>query len=198
MKVWYIIGAVVIALVAAGGGFFGGMTFAAGQTQNAVASFRQQRAITNDPNATTGQNGQNFAGGQNPAGGALFAGNFGCNPGGGAQNPSGQNRQFGQNPNQTPNPNATPRAGAQQRQELLAELGNCIGQGTVKTIDGNTATISTAESVLTVKLDIKTIVNINLRGTGADLKVGDRVTVFSQETGTNPTASVIQVQRSGQ
>lgn len=186
MKVWYIIGAVVLALVAAGGGFFGGMTFAAGQTQNAVASFRQQRAITNDPNAATGQNGQNFAG------------NFGCNPGGSAQNPNGQNRLFGQNPNQTPNPNATPRAGAQQRQELLAELGNCIGQGTVKTIDGNTATISTAESVLTVKLDTKTIVNINLRGTGADLKVGDRVTVFSQETGTNPTASVIQVQRSGQ
>jgi hypothetical protein len=179
MKVGYIFGVIVLALAAGGGGFYGGMTYTQTQTQNTVANFRQQRAITNDPNATTGQTGQNFVGG--------FGGNIPCNTG--AQ---GQNRQFTQNPN----PNATPRAGAQQRQDLFAELGSCVGQGTVKSIDGNTVTISTADSVLTIKLDTKTIVNVNIRGTGTDLKVGDRVTVFSQETGTNPTASVLQVQRS--
>lgn len=178
MKVGYIIGVIVLVFVAGGGGFYGGMTYAQTQTQNTVASFRQQRAITNDPNATTGQNGQNFVTGG-------LGGNIPCNTG--AQ---GQNRQF------TQNPNATPRAGAQQRQDLFAELGSCVGQGTVKSIDGNTVTISTADSVLTVKLDTKTIVNVSLRGTGTDLKVGDRVTVFSQDTGTNPTASVVQVQRS--
>lgn len=188
MKVWmYIVGVIVLVLAAGGGGFFGGTAYAQAQAQNAVTSFTRQRAVQSTDQNPTGQ-GQQFAGG-----GGFAAGGPCSNAGQAQNNPNSQT-----NPNTSQDPNATPRAGGQQRGGGLAQLGNCVARGTVKSVDGNTVTISTAESVVTVTLDAKTTVNMTLQGTASDVKVGDRVTVFSQDTGSNPTASMVQLQRGGQ
>jgi hypothetical protein len=50
-------------------------------------------------------------------------------------------------------------------------------QGQVKSIDGNTLTISTAQNVTTVTLSGTTTIMKSDPGTIADLKVGDRVLV---------------------
>jgi hypothetical protein len=55
--------------------------------------------------------------------------------------------------------------------------------------------ISTADSIVTVKVNDATVITKTDRGTLADLQVGDRVTVFSKETGKDPTASGIQLQK---
>ena len=67
-------------------------------------------------------------------------------------------------------------------------------QGQVKSIDGNTLTISTAQNVTTVTLSGTTTIMKSDPGTIADLKVGDRVLVTGQrDSSGNITASEVMV-----
>jgi hypothetical protein len=71
-------------------------------------------------------------------------------------------------------------------------------QGQVKTIDGNTITISTAQNVTTVTLSDSTVFMKSVTGTVADLKVGDRVLVQGQrDSSGNITASEIMLNPAG-
>lgn len=183
MKIAYvIIGAVLVAVLAGAGGFFGGMTYAQSQTQTTASDFVRQRALQNQQgNAPGAQNAAN-----DPCGFGQFQLPQGAqnNPNGGAQQqgaPQGQNRrgQFG-------------GAGGGF---FGGELGSCVARGQIKSVSGDTVEISTANSVVTVKVNTATLISKTDLGTLADLQVGDRVTVFSKETGSAPTASGIQLQR---
>jgi hypothetical protein len=67
-------------------------------------------------------------------------------------------------------------------------------QGQVKSIEGNTLTLSTAQNVTTVTLSDSTTVLKSVAGTIADLKVGDQVRVSGQtDSSGNITASSITV-----
>lgn len=196
MKIAYvIIGAVVLAVLAGAGGFFGGMTYAQSQAQNTASDFARQRAI---------QGGQgNGSGGATAAAGPCGFGGFG-----GFQGNGGQGAQGGA-PSGTGQTNQTGGQGTGQgtrRQGTGGPFGggnpfggagfagSCVARGQIKSVDGNTVQISTADSVVTVKVNDSTIISKTDRGTISDLQVGDRVTVFSQETGDSPTASGIQLQ----
>ncbi len=149
MKTWYIIGVIVLVLLAGAGGFFGGTVYAQSQSSSAQSNFLRQRA----------------------GGGQGGAGQFGQ----GRQN--GQGGQGG--------------AGGQ-----FAQFGQLLARGQIKSVsaDGQTIEISTAQSVVTVKVDTKTLINKTVSGTTADLKPGDRVTVFTPTNGDQSTASAIQIQ----
>lgn len=138
MKVLYIVGVVVLLVLAGAGGFYGGVTYAQSQAQNTTADFFRQRG---GGTADQGANGGN----------GFRQGNF---------------QQFGQ----------------------------LVARGQVKSVDGNTVQISTAQSVVTVKVDSQTTISKTDAGSLADLKPGDRVTVFSRDTGSSPTASFVQIQ----
>ncbi len=142
MKVLYIVGAVVLLVLAGAGGFYGGVTYAQSQAQNSTADFFRQRGGGTADQGANGGNGFNRQGGQ---------GNF---------------QQFGQ----------------------------LVARGQIKSVDGSTVQISTAQSVVTVKVDSQTTISKTDAGSLADLKPGDRVTVFSRDTGSSPTASFVQIQ----
>ncbi len=149
MKVWYIVGVIVLVLLAGAGGFYGGTVYAQSQAQSAQSNFLRQRAAGGN-----GQFGQSNQGG---------AGQF------------GQGRQGGQ--------------GGQ-----FAQFGQLLARGQIKSVNGDTVEISTAQSVVTVKVDSKTTINKTVSGTAADLKPGDRVTVFGPTSGDTSTATAIQIQ----
>ncbi len=195
MKAVYVIIALVLIIVAGAGGFYGGMAYAQGQNTNTAGnSFIQSRAV----NGQNGGNGQTAAqlgpcgfpqrqGGQNAQGGTGGQGTQGGQGGTGGQGAQGgnggnfQGRQGGQGGN-----------GAN-----FAQFGNCVARGQIKSIDPSTGTmqVSTAVNVVTVKLASGTtqITKTDV-GSISDLKPGDRVTVFSKDTGDSPTASEIQLQ----
>lgn len=190
-----IIGGVIIALVAAGAGFFGGMTYAQTQAQSQVNNFVQQRAIQNAQggNAQGGAqpNAQNVA--TDPCGFPTRnfqnqnaqGGNRGGQPGqGNSQNQQGGNFQRGGG-----------FFGGQFGGLNPAQLGNCVARGQIKSVNGDTLEISTAAQVIIVKVNDQTLISKTDKGALSDLQVGDRVTVFSKETGDAPTASTIQLQR---
>lgn len=186
MKIAYVvIGAIVLAVVAGAGGFFGGMTYAQGQAQNTVSDFARQRAIQQGNGAQGATNANNA---NNPCGfggGQVFQLPQGSAQGNANGAPSGQTNQQGR------------RQGAGQGGAFGgfgAQLGNCVARGQIKSVNGDTVEISTADKVVTVKVNDATMITKTDRGTIADLQVGDRVTVFSQETGDSPTASGIQLQ----
>lgn len=200
MKVAYlVIGAIVLAIVAGAGGFFGGITYAQAQAQNTVSTFARTRAIQNqDGNGQGTSSGANAA--NNPCGfpgGQAFQSAQGGAQGGGQGNgPTGA---------QQGNANgATVQDGQGRRQGGQfgggfggfggAQLGSCVARGQIKSVNGDTVEISTAANVVTIKVNDATVISKTDRGTISDLKVGDRVTVFSKETGTSPTASGIQLQ----
>jgi hypothetical protein len=176
-----IIGAVIIAVVAAGAGFFGGMTYAQTQAQNTAANFIQQRAI------------QNAQGGSAPGGNAQNVATDACgfpirnvqNAQNNPQNAQGNfgGRQFGG------------QFGGAFGGLNPAQLGNCVARGQIKAVNGDTLEISTADKVVLVKVNDRTLISKTDKGALSDLQPGDRVTVFSQETGDSPTASTIQLQR---
>src|SRR5581483_3008249 len=86
MKIAYlVIGAVLVAAVAAAGGFFGGMTYAQSQAQNSVSDFARQRAVQNPQGAQSAQANAN-----DPCGFGNFAGRgFQGGQGGGQGNAQG-------------------------------------------------------------------------------------------------------------
>ncbi len=150
MKVWYIVGVIVLVILAGAGGFYGGTIYAQSNSQNATADFQRARGA-----GGTGQFGQGGGAGQ-----------------------FGQGRQGGQ--------------GGQGGQ--FAQFGQMLARGQIKSVNGDTVEISTAQSVVTVKVDSKTIIDKTVSGTPADLKPGDRVTVFAPANGDTSTASAIQIQ----
>lgn len=178
-----IIGAIVIAAVAAGVGFFGGMTYAQSQAQAAANTFLQQRAIQNAQGGNTqGGNTQNVA---TDACGFPIRNTNNTQATGqpGQNNAQGGGRPFGQ------------FGGAFSSGLDPAQVGNCVARGQIKSVNGDTVEISTANSVVIVKVNDGTLISKTDRGTIADLQPGDRVTVYSKETGDSPTASTIQLQR---
>ena len=71
--------------------------------------------------------------------------------------------------------------------------------GTIKSVDGNTLTISTPQNVTTVTLNSATVINKAVTGAPADLVPGDSVTVGGQrDSAGNVTAATIQVFPPGQ
>ncbi len=175
----YVLGVIVLVAAAAGGGFFAGQAYAQSQTQNTLANFTRQRGANPtdaNPQATSagacgfgqrGASGTNTGTGATPSGGTPPAG----------ANPSGR------------------QGGGALGGAAFAQLGQCVARGQIKLISGNTVEVSTADKVVTVKVDDKTVISKTDTGTISDLKEGDRVTVFSRETGDNPTASAVQIQR---
>lgn len=186
MKTAYVIvGAILVAVLAGAGGFYGGMTFARSQATNTVADFARQRAVQNGQTSASGQTNAN-----DPCGFGGRATQFQNqgNAQGGTQNgaqANGQNAQGGSTGGGFRGPGGF--AG-------LADLGNCVARGQIKSVTGNTVEISTAASVVTITVSDQTVISKTDRGTLADLKAGDRVTVFSKETGDKPAASAIQLQ----
>ena len=70
--------------------------------------------------------------------------------------------------------------------------------GTIKSINGNTVQVSTAQNVTTVTLSASTTVMQSVTATAADLQVGQQVTVRGQrDTAGNVTATSIQVVPAG-
>ena len=68
----------------------------------------------------------------------------------------------------------------------------------MKSIEGNTLTLSTAQNVTTVTLSESTSVLKSVAGTIADLKVGDRIRVSGQtDSNGNITATQITVLAAG-
>ncbi len=178
-----IIGAVVVAVLAAAGGFIGGMAYAQSQAQASANAFLQQRAIQNGPNEQGGS-AQNVAADPCGISGRNFRNNNTQAPGQpGQNNAQGGQRQGGQ------------FGGPFGGNFNPAQVGNCVARGEIKSVNGDTVEISTANSVVTVKVNDQTLISKTERGTVADLQPGDRVTVFSKETGDAPTASTIQLQR---
>jgi hypothetical protein len=71
-------------------------------------------------------------------------------------------------------------------------------QGQVKSINGNTLSLSTAQNVTNVTLSDSTVILKSDPGTVADLKVGDRVLVTGErDSSGNITASQIEVLPAG-
>lgn len=182
-----IIIAVVVAVLAAGAGFFGGMTYAQAQTQNTANTFLQQRGVQGDPT----QNGQN-SGARNFA---VDACGFPIrNAQGGQGQTNGQtNPQTGQN-GQRPFGQFGGGVGGFGGVDP-AQFGNCVARGQVKSVNGDTLEISTADRVIVVKVNDTTLISKTDKGALSDLQTGDRITVFSKETGDAPNASMIQLQR---
>ena len=66
--------------------------------------------------------------------------------------------------------------------------------GTVKTVNGNTITVSTAQNVTTVSLITSTVILKTTTGTQADIQVGDQITVRGQpDSSGNVTATNVQL-----
>ncbi len=74
-----------------------------------------------------------------------------------------------------------------------AQFGQLLARGQVKSVNGNTIEISTAQSVVTVQVNGQTVISKTDPGSLSDLQPGDRVTVFTSTTG-NSVASAIQIQ----
>jgi hypothetical protein len=164
MKALYIIVAIVVVALVGAGGFYGGVVYAQSQSQNSAADFTRLRGAGNGTEAAA----------SGPCG-------FPQRTGGSSRQGSGQGSS-GQG------------SGQGGSQGNFQQLGNCVARGTIKSIDGNTVQISTPVSVVTVKVDNTTTITKTDTGTLSDLKAGDRVTVFSTQSGDSPTASMVQLQ----
>lgn len=111
----------------------------------------------------------------------FFRNRQGANGGqGGAFNQGGQVGQNGQNGQNNP-------------------FGRAAAFGTVKSVNGNTIQLSEQDgSTVTVSVDAQTTIQKTVNGTIGDIQPGERLSVFSDQTGSNITARAIQVRPSGQ
>lgn len=92
----------------------------------------------------------------------------------------GQNGQFGQN-------------------GQGGQFGRPSAFGTVKSVSGNTIVVTQQDgSTVTVTTDAQTVVQKTVNGTVSDIQPGERVTVQSDQTGSNVLARAIQVRPAGQ
>jgi len=69
--------------------------------------------------------------------------------------------------------------------------GGMVGQ--IKSIEGNTLTISTAQNVITVTVTDKTPIEKTVAGALADLQIGDRVSVAGQRDANGNITTVQQI-----
>jgi hypothetical protein len=99
---------------------------------------------------------------------------------GSALNQGGQGGQSGQNGQNNP-------------------FGRAAAFGTVKSVSGNTIQLSQQDgSTVSVTVDSQTTIQKTVSGAVGDIQPGERLTVFSDQTGSNITARAIQVRPSGQ
>lgn len=95
----------------------------------------------------------------------------------GASNQSGQNGQSGQN-----NP-----------------FGRAAAIGTVKSVSGSTLQLTQQDgSTVSVTVDAQTTIQKTVNGAIGDIQPGERLTIFSDQTGSNIIARAIQVRPSAQ
>lgn len=181
-KILYIVAGVIALIVVGGGGFYAGMTYAQSQPQAANTNFIRQRAA----NQSNNQNGTT-----DPCGFPSGARQFGQNANGGTPAPTGSSGT----------PGANPQGG---RQGFFGgafgnfdaqQLGECLARGQIKSVNGNTVEISTANQVVTIQVSDQTVISKTDRGSVADLQPGDRVTVFAPQSGDKNKAGFIQLQR---
>ncbi len=188
MKIIYVvIGGIVLAVLVAAGGFFGGMTYAQAQAKNTINDFARQRGVSDAALSSSVPNANNPCG--------FGADTFRAGNQGGGQN-GGHGDQFGgQGGSQFNDQNGGHQGGQFGGQGGFAQLGNCVARGQIKSVNGDKVEISTADNVVTIQVSDQTVITKTDRGALSDLKPGDRVTVFSRESGDTPTASGIQLQR---
>lgn len=187
MKVLYVVGALVLVALVGAGGFYGGVTYAQSQNNNGAADFIRSRSGNGAQQAAAGPCGF----GDRTFSGAGQNGSSGQN---GQNGQTGQNGQAGQGGQggQTGQRGQGGQGGAFGN---FAQFGNCVARGTIKSVSGNTVQISTPVSVVTVTIGDQTIISKTDVGSLSDLKTGDRVTVFSKDTGSSPAASMVQLQQ---
>ncbi len=78
-------------------------------------------------------------------------------------------------------------------------FGRAAAFGTVKSVDGNTIQLTQQDgSTVTVTVNSQTTIQKTVNGTVGDIQPGERLTVFSDQTGSNLTARAIQVRPSSQ
>lgn len=79
------------------------------------------------------------------------------------------------------------------------QFGRPAAFGTVKSVNGNTIIITQQDgSTVTVTANAQTVVQKTVNGTVSDIQPGERVTVESDQTGSNVVARAIQVRPSSQ
>ena len=97
-------------------------------------------------------------------------------------------RQGGGNSGNSSNPNGP-----------AGTFGRPAATGTVKSVTGNVVQISQTDgSTVAVTVDSQTTIQKTVNGTLSDLQPGERVTVLSDQTGSNITARSIQLRPSKQ
>lgn len=79
------------------------------------------------------------------------------------------------------------------------QVGRPAASGTVKSVNGNSVQVSQQDgSTVTVTVNSQTAIQKTASGTISDLQPGERITVFSTQTGSNIVAQSIQLRSSSQ
>ena len=95
-------------------------------------------------------------------------------------------------------PNGTPGQLGQNGQQA-GQGGRPVAFGTVKSVTGNTLVVTQQDgTTVTVTVDSQTAIQKTASGTIADIQPGERVTVLSDQTGSNVTARSIQLRPANQ
>jgi hypothetical protein len=100
-------------------------------------------------------------------------------------------------------PGGTFGQGGQNGQNGQSAQNNAFGRaaafGTVKSVNGNTIQLTQQDgSTVTITVNSQTTIQKTDNGTVADIQPGERLTVFSDQTGSNLTARAIQVRPNAQ
>jgi hypothetical protein len=95
-------------------------------------------------------------------------------------------------------PNGTPGQFGQNGQQA-GQGGRPVAAGTVKSVTGNTLAVTQQDgTTVTVTVDSQTAIQKTVSGTITDIQPGERITVLSDQTGSNITARSIQLRPSNQ
>jgi hypothetical protein len=86
-----------------------------------------------------------------------------------------------------------------QTGQQAGQVGRPAAFGTVKSVTGNTLVVTQQDgTTVTVTVDQQTAIQKTVIGTIADIQPGERVTVSSDQTGSNVTARSIQLRPANQ
>ncbi|MCL4489875.1 MAG: hypothetical protein M1570_17360 [Chloroflexi bacterium] len=78
------------------------------------------------------------------------------------------------------------------------QFGRPAAFGTVKSVSGNTVVVTQQDgSTVTVTLNSQTQIQKTVSGTTSDIQPGDRVTITSDQTGSNIVARSVQIRPNG-
>ena len=95
-------------------------------------------------------------------------------------------------------PNGAPGQLGQNGQQA-GQGGRPVAFGTVKSVTGNTLVVTQQDgTTVTVTVDSQTAIQKTASGTITDIQPGERVTVLSDQTGSNVTARSIQLRPTNQ